>query len=56
MFPIWGWGQGVNASREELEDPAQAPRIAREMVAPAHAWWRRRPGWSPELFGAAAAP
>src|SRR5690606_18094865 len=30
-FPIWGWGNGF--PREEYEDPAQAPRIAREMVA-----------------------
>jgi hypothetical protein len=30
-FPIWSWGEGF--TRAEYEDPANAPRIAREMVA-----------------------
>src|SRR5690606_16545031 len=32
MFPIWGWGAGTSFSREELENPAKAPEIARAMV------------------------
>jgi hypothetical protein len=53
MFPIWGWGQGVDATREQLEDPAQAPRIAREMVRQgARVVSVGGLGWSPELFGA----
>jgi hypothetical protein len=53
MFPIYGWGSGVNASREELEDPAQAPRIAQQMVRNgARVVSVGGLGWSPELFGA----
>jgi hypothetical protein len=51
-FPIWGWGDGFR--REEYEDPAQAPRIAREMVARgAHVVSVGNVTWSQELFGAA---
>lgn len=51
-FPIWGWGEGF--SREEAEDPAQAPRIAREMVARgAHVVSVGNVTWNAELFGAA---
>lgn len=32
MFPIWDWGRGVTVTREQRENPAEAPRIAREMV------------------------
>lgn len=50
-FPIWGWGSGY--SREEMEDPAQAPRIAREMVANgAHVISVGNVTWDQELFGA----
>ena len=53
MFPIWGWGRGVEATRQELEDPAQAPRIAREMVeAGARVVSVGSLAWNPELFGA----
>ncbi|MEX2528381.1 MAG: amidohydrolase family protein [Gemmatimonadota bacterium] len=53
MFPIWSWGQGVTDNREELEDPAQAARIAREMVAQgARVVSVGGLGWKPELFGA----
>ena len=55
QHPFWGWGQGANATREQLQDPAEAPRIAREMIAAGG----RSVGingltWNPELFGAAA--
>jgi hypothetical protein len=50
-FPIWGWGRGY--PRAELEDAAQAPRIAREMVAEgAHVVSVGNVTWNPELFGA----
>lgn len=53
MFPIFGWGRGVDATREQLEDPAEAPRIAREMVQQgARVVSVGGLGWSPELFGA----
>jgi hypothetical protein len=55
QHPFWGWGQGANATREQLQDPAEAPRIAREMIAAGG----RSVGvngltWNPELFEAAA--
>ncbi|MEX2528380.1 MAG: amidohydrolase family protein [Gemmatimonadota bacterium] len=55
QHPFWGWGFGANATREQLEDPAEAPRIAREMIAAGG----RSVGinglaWNQELFGAAA--
>jgi hypothetical protein len=50
-YPIWGWGSGY--PREQAEDPAQAPRIAREMVAKgAHVFSVGNVTWSQELFGA----
>jgi hypothetical protein len=50
-FPIWGWGTGF--PREESENPANAPRIAREMVARgAHVVSVGNVTWNPELFGA----
>jgi hypothetical protein len=53
MFPIWGWGKGTKYSRAELENPANAPKIAREVVAKgAHVISVGDLAWSPELFGA----
>lgn len=53
MFPIWNWGGGTNYSRAEREDPANAPKIAREMVAKgAHVVSVGDLGWNPTLFGA----
>jgi len=53
MFPIWGWGSGTNATRQQREDPAEAPRIAREMVQQgARVVSVGGIGWSQELFGA----
>ena len=53
MFPIWGWGAGGNYKREDLENPAQAGRIARDMVGKgAHVVSVGDVGWSQELFGA----
>jgi Amidohydrolase family len=50
-FPIWGWGRGY--PRAESEDPTQAGRIAREMVAKgAHVISVGNVTWSQELFGA----
>ncbi|MEX2530495.1 MAG: amidohydrolase family protein [Gemmatimonadota bacterium] len=58
MFPIWVWGRGTGASRAEIEDPAQAEEIAREMRAQgAHVVDVGRGGyyWSPELLEAVCA-
>ena len=53
MFPIWGWGQGTKATREQRENPAEAARIAREMVQQgARVVSVGGLGWSKELFGA----
>ncbi|MBI3081796.1 MAG: amidohydrolase family protein [Gemmatimonadetes bacterium] len=53
MYPIWGWGAGTNYKREELENPANAPRIARDMVGKgAHVVSVGDIAWSQELFGA----
>jgi hypothetical protein len=53
MFPIWSWGQRVNATREQLENPAEAARIAREMVRQgARVVSVGGLAWNPELFGA----
>lgn len=54
IFPIWGWGAGTDYKREDRENPAMAPRIAREMVAKgAHVVSVGNLAWNPELFGAA---
>jgi len=55
QHPFWNWGQGANATRAQLEDPAEAPRIALEMIAAGG----RSVGvngltWKPALFEAAA--
>lgn len=53
LFPIWGWERLEGYTREQLEDPAQAPRIAREVVAKgAHVISVGGLAWNPELFGA----
>lgn len=54
MFPIWGWGRGTNHSRADLENPANARRIARDMVdRGAHVVSVGDLAWNQELFGAA---
>jgi hypothetical protein len=58
MFPIWRWGRGTKATLAEQEDPAQAPRIAREMRASgAHVVdvGRGAPFWTPKLLAAVCA-
>lgn len=53
MFPIWRWGQGTDATRDQLEDPEEAPRIASEMADQgARVVSVGGLGWNPELFGA----
>jgi hypothetical protein len=53
MFPIWNWGGGTNYSRAEREDPTNAPKIAKEMVAKgAHVVSVGDLAWNPTLFGA----
>jgi hypothetical protein len=55
QHPFWGWGFRADATREQLEDPAEAPRIAREMVAAgARSVGINGLAWNQELFGAAA--
>jgi hypothetical protein len=53
MFPIWNWGVESGATREELENPAEAARIARTMKEQGmHVVSVGSQGWNPELFGA----
>ncbi len=53
MFPIWSWGAGTGRSRQELENPALALEIARQMRARgAHVVSVGDLAWNPELFGA----
>ncbi|MDH5589551.1 MAG: amidohydrolase family protein [Gemmatimonadota bacterium] len=55
MYPIWGWGSGLDLSREELENPANAERIAREMAEKgAHVVSLGSVTWDRDLFGAVA--
>ncbi len=55
QHPFWNWGFQANATREQLEDPAEAPRIAREMMAAgARSVGINGLTWNPEVFGAAA--
>jgi hypothetical protein len=53
MFPIWSWGAGTGATREELEDPGAAPRLAAIMRGKGmHVVSVGDLGWNPALFGA----
>ena len=53
MFPIWGWGAGLDYDRAFLEDPANAPQIAREMRAKGmHVVSVGPLGWNPALLEA----
>jgi hypothetical protein len=53
LYPIWGWGSGLSYARAVIDDPANAPRLAREMVRRgAHVVSVGGIGWSQELFGA----
>jgi hypothetical protein len=55
MYPIWGWGSGLDLPRAQLEDPEQAPRIARLMAeAGAHVVSLGSVTWDRRLFGAVA--
>ncbi|MDP2958196.1 MAG: amidohydrolase family protein [Longimicrobiales bacterium] len=55
MYPIWGWGSGLEMSRTELEDPANAGRIARLMAEKgAHVVSLGDVTWDRSLFGAVA--
>jgi cytosine/adenosine deaminase-related metal-dependent hydrolase len=55
LYPIWRWGSGTEYERAFIEDPANAPQIAREMVAAgAHVVSLGSVTWSEELFGAVA--
>ncbi|HSL23168.1 MAG TPA: amidohydrolase family protein [Vicinamibacterales bacterium] len=54
LYPIWGWGAETGLSREVIENPAEAPRVAKIMVEKgAHVVSVGNLGWSAELFGAA---
>ena len=55
MYPLWGWGAGTSYTRAQREDPAMAPRIARDMVAlGARVVSLGGETWNAELFGAVA--
>lgn len=53
MFPIWGWGSDTDYDRAFLEDPRNAPQIAREMRGKGmHVLSVGSLGWNQELLGA----
>jgi hypothetical protein len=55
MFPLYGWGQFTKRTRAELEDPALAPAIAKEMVARGvRVVSLGSVTWNEKLFGAVA--
>ncbi len=56
MFPIWGWDpRRTGHDRAFIEDPANAPTVAREIVAKGgHVVSLGSVTWSKELFGAVA--
>jgi hypothetical protein len=55
MWPIWGWGARTRYTREQLEDPAMAPQIARDMASQGmRVVSLGSVTWKPELFGAVA--
>jgi hypothetical protein len=55
IFTYWTWGEFPGYTRAEQEDPTQAPRIAREVMAKgAHVISLGSVAWSRELFGACA--
>lgn len=55
IFPLYAWGQFTRHTREELENPANAPAIAREMAARGVRVVNLQPlAWSEKLFGAVA--
>ncbi len=54
LFPIWGWGRNVDMSSVEKDDPKNADKIARRMMAQgAHVVSVGGQAWSQGLFGAA---
>ena len=54
LFPIWGWGRNVDMSSVEKDDPKNADKIARRMMAQgAHVVSVGSQAWNQELFGAA---
>lgn len=55
MYPLWSWGSGLDYDRAFLEDPKNAPRIAKEMVAKgAKQVYLNGITWNEKLFEAAA--
>ena len=55
MYPIWGWGAGLDVPRDELEDAANAGRIAQQMAElGAHVVSLGSVTWDRDLFGAVA--
>lgn len=53
IYPFWNWGSLPGYTREEQEDPKQAPRIAREIAAKGiHVVSVADLAWNRDLFGA----
>ena len=55
MFPLVGWGTFTKFSRVELDDPANAPEVAKQMAAAGvRVVSMDSNGWSREIIGAIA--
>ncbi|MCL4846412.1 MAG: amidohydrolase family protein [Acidobacteria bacterium] len=53
MYPLWSWNRLPGYTREELEDPRQSARIAKEIAAKGMRVVSMDPmAWDRELFGA----
>jgi hypothetical protein len=53
MYPLWGWNAIPGYTRAQLEDPSQAPRIAKEIAAKGmRIVSLDAMGWDQQLFGA----
>lgn len=53
LYPIWNWANLEGYTREQLEDPAQAPRIAKAIMSKgARVVSVGNLAWNRELFGA----
>lgn len=55
LFPLYGWGGTTKFTKEQLRDPAMAPKVAKAMFKNGvRQVYLNQLNWNAELFGAAA--